>query len=117
MAESDDAFRALKPRRILPYETGEDGRVVVLRPKILGARWRWLLRLVRKPDYRVKLDERGSFVWLQCDGARTIAAIAAATERQFQDPPEDSGRRTALFLGELVRGGFLALDPGSGHGD
>lgn len=111
MSESDAAFRTLIPRRLLTHEEAENGRVVVLRPKLLGSRWQWLLRLLPKPNYRVKLDERGSFVWLQCDGSRTIGEIAVATERQFQDPPEDSGRRTALFLGELVRGGFLAIGP------
>ena len=111
MSEPDDAFRTLIPRRLLPHEDGEDGRVVVLRPKILSSRWQWLLRLLPRPNYRVKLDERGSFVWLQCDGSRTIGDIAAATEKQFQDPPEDSGRRSALFLGELIRGGFLSIGP------
>lgn len=101
----------LRPRRLLGFEEGPEGRVVVLRPKVLSPRWRWLLRLLRKPVYRVKLDARGSFVWLQCDGAVSIGAIARRTQAQFGDPESDSDRRTALFIQELARGGFLVLDP------
>lgn len=111
MAEPDDAFWTLRPRRILVHEVGESGRIVVLRPKLLSARWKWLLRLLRKPDFRVKLDDRGGFVWLLCDGQRSVAEVAAATQQHFADPPEDSGGRTAVFLRELARGGFLAFDP------
>ena len=89
---------------------------MVLRPKILSPRWSWLLRLLRKRSYRVRLDGRGSFVWLLCDGSRSIAEVAADTQRQFNDPGGDSEARTATFLRELARGGFLAFDPPDGHG-
>ncbi len=97
----------LRPRRALPFETGADGRVTVVRAKVLRPRWRWLLRFLARPDFRVRLDERGSFVWGLCDGTRTVAEIAAAVQARFQDPPEDSGQRTGLFLHQLLRGGFL----------
>lgn len=108
----------LRPRRLLAFEEGPEGRVVVVRPKVLSPRWQWLLRLMRKPAYRVKLDARGSFVWRQCDGALSVGAIAQRTQVQFKDPASDSERRTALFIQELARGGFLALDPPAGpaHG-
>jgi hypothetical protein len=95
------------PRRTVPFETGEEGRVVLLRPKILSPRWAWLLRMFGKPNYRVKLDQRGSCVWLLCDGARSSAEIAAAVQTRFSDPPQDSATRTLAFLRELQRGGFL----------
>ena len=95
----------------MDHEAGLDGRIVVIRPKILSPRWSWLLRMAKKRNYRVKLDDRGSFVWLLCDGSRSIAEVAAETQRRFADPAEDSGERTSAFLRELARGGFLALDP------
>jgi len=99
----------MRPRRALPFETTEAGRITVLRPKILGPRWVWLLRFLARPNYRVKLDERGSFVWLLCDGARSLREIAAAAQARFADP--DSVQRAATFVLELARGGFLVLDP------
>lgn len=104
-------FLTLIPGHALLFETDESGRVVVLRPKILSPRWTWLLRLFKKPHFRVKLDDRGSFVWLLCDGTRSIDGVAAATQERFDDPLVDSGTRTATFIRELVRGGFLTLDP------
>lgn len=106
----------LRPRRLLAFEEGPEGRVVVLRPKVLGPRWRWLLRLLRKPNYRVKLDERGSFVWRQCEGTLSVSVIAERTRAQFGDPAADSDRRTAAFIQELARGGFIQLKP-AGHDD
>ena len=106
----------LRPRRLLDFEEGPEGRAVVLRPKVLSPRWRWLLRLLRRPAYRVRLDDRGTFVWMLCEGGLDVSSIAQRTQERFGDPPEDSGRRTAAFLQELARGGFLALDPPRGGG-
>jgi hypothetical protein len=111
-------FMALVPRQAVPFEKDLNGLAVLIRPKILSPRWTWLLRLFKKPNFRVKLDERGSFLWLHCNGTRSIGEIAAATQEHFGDPPQDSGLRTATFIQELARGGFLALaSPAEGSHD
>lgn len=114
-----EALLPLRPSRRVPYEISAEGLVTVLRPKILGPRWGWLLRLLARPAYRVKLDARGSFVWLQCEAGRDVQTIAAAARDHFGDPPEDAHQRAAAFLLELARGGFLALEPPpeTAHGD
>ncbi len=102
----DDIYLALIPVQVLASEAGEDGKVVLIRPKILSARWSWFLKLMGKPAYRVKLDVRGSAVWAACDGARNVAQVAAVVDGAF--PGEaDAVLRTALFLRELQRGGFI----------
>ena len=106
-----EALLSSRPRRLLAFETAEDGRVTLLRPKILSPRWSWLLRFLARPAYRVRLDERGSFVWLLCEDARTVQAIAEETRLKFGDPAEDSAARAAAFIRELVLGGFLSLEP------
>jgi hypothetical protein len=40
-----------------------------------------------------------------------VREIAAEVQVHFGDPPADSEQRAAAFVLELVRGGFLALDP------
>ncbi len=104
----DEAFLAAVPVQALASEPGEEGKVVLLRPKILSKRWVWLLRMMKKPLYRVKLDARGTAVWQACDGVRTVAQVAEGVGRAF--PKEaDTTTRTALFLQELARGGFVNL--------
>ena len=104
----DDAFLALVPVQALASEPGENGTVVLIRPKVLSPRWGWLVRLMARPNYRVKLDARGTAVWRACDGTRTIGQVAEAVATAF--PGEaDTTLRTALFLRELALGRFVTL--------
>ena len=104
----DEAFLTLVPVQALSAEPGGGGTVVLIRPKILSPRWGWLVRLMAKPNYRVKLDARGTAVWEACDGSRTVRQVAEAVAAAF--PGEaDTTLRTALFLRELALGRFLRL--------
>ncbi|HEY3270643.1 MAG TPA: PqqD family protein [Geothrix sp.] len=106
----DESFLALVPVQVLAAESGENGNLVLIRPKILSPRWGWVLKLMRKPVFRVKLDARGTAVWQACDGARTVAQVAQAIGAAFPGEP-DTTLRTALFIRELARGGFVRLNP------
>lgn len=107
----DESFLALVPTQALASEPGEGGNLILLRPKILSPRWAWLLRMMKKPTFRVKLDARGTAVWLACDGVRTVSQVNEAIVKAFPGEP-DTARRTALFLRELARGGFVRLEGG-----
>jgi hypothetical protein len=102
----DDTFLGLVPVQSLASEPGESGNLILLRPKILSKRWAWVLRMMRKPIYRVKLDARGTAVWEACDGIRTVAQVAEAISAAFPDEP-DAILRTSMFIRELARGGFV----------
>src|SRR5512133_799869 len=102
----DESFLALVPVQALASEPGEGGTVVLIRPKILSPRWAWLVRLMKRPNFRVKLDARGTAVWQACDGTRTVAQVMEAMAQAHPGEP-DAGFRAALFLRELARGGFV----------
>ena len=104
----DEAFLAAMPVQALSAEPGEGGNLVLIRPKLLSPRWSWLVRLMKRPNFRVKLDARGTAVWQACDGARTVAQVMEAMARAHPGEP-DAGLRAALFLRELARGGFVHL--------
>ncbi|WP_026853387.1 PqqD family peptide modification chaperone [Geothrix fermentans] len=104
----DDTFLGLVPAQAVEAEPGEGDTVVLIRPKILSPRWAWLLKLMKRPHFRVKLDARGTALWRACDSARTVAQVMEAMARAH--PGEaDAGFRAALFLRELARGGFVRL--------
>jgi hypothetical protein len=105
----DEAFLALVPVQVLLSESGEGGNLILLRPKILSPRWSWLLKMIRNPVFRVKLDARGTAVWQACDSGRTVTEVIAKVSSAFPQEP-DTTIRTALFLRELARGGFIALN-------
>lgn len=104
----DQSFLALVPVRALTSESGEGGNLILIRPKLLSPRWAWLLRMMKRPTFRVKLDARGTAVWQACDGTRTMAQVAQAVAETFPGEP-DTTLRTALFIRELARGGFVRL--------
>lgn len=104
----DETFLAAVPLQAVASEPGEGGTVILLRPKILSKRWAWLLRLMKKPIYRVKLDARGTAVWQACDGTRNAADVAQVVAEAFPEEA-DTRQRTALFIQELARGKFISL--------
>jgi hypothetical protein len=104
----DEAFLAAVPVQALLSEPGEQGSLILLRPKILSPRWSWLLRMMKRPTFRVKLDARGTAVWQACDGTRTVGQVAEEVTKRFPGEP-DAVLRTAHFLRELARGGFISL--------
>ena len=108
MAFPDEAFFALVPVQALTWEPGAEDTVVLLRPKILSSRWTWLVLLMDRPQYRVRLDARGTAIWRACDGAATVAQIVETVAKAF--PEASDPVRTALFIRELARGGFIRLE-------
>lgn len=66
-------------------------------------------RLSRSPNFHVRLDELGSFVWLQMDGELSLARIAAAAREHFGERVEPAPERVALFARKLERDGFVRL--------
>lgn len=102
----DEAFLTRVPIQAVAAEGGESDTVILIRPKVLSPRWIWLLSLLRRPNYRVRLDERGAALWRACDGQRTVAQVMAAMA-QAHPNESDAGFRAALFLRELMQGGFI----------
>src|SRR5512147_1844477 len=72
----------LKPIRNVSWDGDAGGRVHLLAPRFGTSLLSWLGVLLRRPTFRVRLDDFGSFVWLRCDGATTVQQIAEALQRQ-----------------------------------
>ena len=99
----------LRPARCFGSET-RDGRTVVLVPKFRG---RWLRRfrhLLAAPDFRVRLDDEGTFVWEQCDGRSTVLEIADRLHGRLGGDPAQVHERVARFVKRLLRDQLLTLD-------
>jgi hypothetical protein len=92
-------------------ETGERQRVVIERPLPPVRGLRGLVQRVSALTgvRRVRLDERGSFVWRQIDGERTVAEIARELGAEFGAEVEPADERVALLLRSLDRERFVEL--------
>jgi len=100
----------LRPRRNAEWETAEGGRVVLLVPKFRNRRVRsWLVPLLARPDFRVKLDDLGTSFWRLCDGTMPISEIAERIAVEFGAEEEALWDRIARFVVKLEREGLLVL--------
>ncbi len=75
--------------------------MVLLKPK---SRFK-ILRFLWGENFRIHLDEKGSFVWGLLDGTHSVKEIARKLGEKFSlENPLES---TQNFLAALYRGGFL----------
>ena len=110
MAMSSSELMAKVPVQAVAFESLEDGRVVLLRPKFISPRLAWLQRLLSRPVFRVRLDAKGSFIWGAIDGQRTVQQVCAAVREGLGAEAEPVEVRTLAFIHPLVSGHFARLE-------
>ena len=98
------------PKACVGHEVGDDGSVMLLVPRFRAGWMQWLQKRLKKPHIKVQLDEIGSAVWRQIDGARTVAKISETLEREFGERIHPTAERLGFFLGTLRRNRFIELD-------
>ncbi len=105
-------FEDLQPVRQHRWEEREDGRVTVFVPRFTsGFARRWLVPLFARPEYRMHLDETGSFVWLSCDGTVSVREVAARLAARTGTAETDALAGTVRFVRRLVHEESLAFHP------
>ena len=70
---------------------------------------KWVMPHLRSPNFRVKLDSLGSFVWKQCDGHTTVATIAERMQAEFGDSTQGVHDRIRTFLLTLEKSDLIHL--------
>jgi hypothetical protein len=101
----------LTPTQRVPWEAAANGTVVVLVPKFRNElAVRWLVPHLRSPNIRVQLDRLGSFVWKQCDGKTTVAAMADNMKGEFGDSMQAVHDRIRTFLLTLEKSDLITLE-------
>ncbi len=88
----------------------EPSRVDIIVPRFAG---RWLGKLIlprlRRPHYRVSLDEVGSWVWRRCDGETTVKQIGRGLSAEFGEDVEPVYDRLALFFRQMEEHSFIVF--------
>jgi len=95
----------LVPERIAQW-VEEDGRIVLLKPKVKSARVR---KFMVRPNYRVKLDDYGSWVWKNIDDARSVEEIGGILRDKYGESIEPLYERLGDFLSILEENGLIRL--------
>ena len=99
------------PKRSVSYETINNTHVVLIRPKIRKSALKKFEKFLPKPEYKIHLDEIGSFIWLHCDEKNTVGQICELLSAQFGERVEPVPTRVAQFIGQLARNHLIVLKP------
>lgn len=101
---------ALRPRRAVEWEHMADGRSALIVPRFRARLLaRFLLPRLKRPDFRVRLDEIGSFVWDRCDGTATVLDLAASVWKRFGGDRDGIDERVSAFVVGLARDGYVTM--------
>ncbi|MCL4550033.1 MAG: PqqD family protein [Bacteroidetes bacterium] len=92
----------LTPVRMYSYETDLDSRVTVIIPKFKKKFIvKYFVPMMKSPDVKLKLDEYGSFVWLNMDGESTVGTISKRMMEKFGDGFQEVENRISRYITQL----------------
>jgi len=104
------------PVKSAEWETRDNKLITILRPKFSNKIFKkYILPRMKKPCYKIYLDEFGSFVWSQCDGAQTVEEIGGKLQKEFGEDVEPVYDRLGTYIRQLHKARFITLPapPGS----
>ena len=108
------------PVRLTESEEAK-GQLVIIRPKPqrrgITALLHWLQYWMAVP--RIRLDDRGAFVWNHLDGKRTVGEIARLAREEFGavvEPAEERVARLVLMFRREDLVAYPGIDPEAENG-
>ena len=100
----------IKPVRNLGWEIEKTGSVVLLVPKFKNPYFvKYLLPHLRKPHFRVKLDEYGSFIWKMLDSDTSIGEVSQKLKSTYGENFDPKYERIGKFIADLAHNKFIII--------
>jgi hypothetical protein len=108
MHDSEINLLNLIPEKEIQFQESTDGRITLLKPKFNNKFLvKYLIPRMNKPNYKIKLDRFGSFVWKQCNGENTVGQIGELLKEKFQGEIEAVYDRLTVFIQSLSSHKFI----------
>ncbi|MBW2277637.1 MAG: PqqD family protein [Deltaproteobacteria bacterium] len=99
------------PRRSIDHEEGDDGKLVLLRPKFMSGPLAKLLQpRITDKHLKVKLDDLGTATWRAIDGKRNVGQIADLLFEEFGDQIEPRYDRMSRFIDSLAKSKMVTFE-------
>jgi len=106
-------FLDLTPVRTHNHEVREDGRVNILLPRFKNEIARRMLKPSKKSDHiPIKLDDKGSAIWMMLDGQIKVLEICERMKMLFPEkmqPVEETETRVTQFLSLLYQQRYISF--------
>ena len=91
------------------HEIKDDLVVVHFKKEKLGFIEKTFFKKSSQKPYKIDLDEIGSFIWLLCDGNKTVGEITKLAHEHFQDKIEPVKERVELFVNQMNKNKLVSL--------
>ena len=96
------------PRPCVDFETGTDGKIILLKPKFKNAfALKYFSPLAKQKNYQIHLDDIGTAVWKQIDGKKNAGVIAEEIEKEIGEKVKPVFERVGAFLQQLKTAKFI----------
>jgi hypothetical protein len=102
-------WKQLIPERKMNWEINPENELVVIKkPKFKNSLLKkYLSPRLKRADYSVKLDQVGSFVWMNIDGKCSFGEIGEKVKKEFGQSVEPVEDRLGQFINSLRRYNFI----------
>lgn len=106
---SDINLLELIPERNSAWEV-EGETVIILHPKFRNKFLaKTLLPRMKKPNWKIKLDDIGSWIWHHCDGKKSVRELGEELKNSFGDRVDPVYDRLALYFRKLEDSQFISF--------
>jgi hypothetical protein len=110
MQDQNSKFMELVPEHNARWEKNTEGGVILWTPKFTHPFMvKYILPLFRKKEYKINLDQYGSFVWLHVDGKKSVQQIGSAMYAEFGEKIEPVEQRLGIFINIMSNRNLLVL--------
>ncbi len=100
-------FLKLIPEKNIEYEEEENGRIVLILEKTKNPIIKAIINFFNRSQFfRIKLDEKGSFIWRLIDGRKNMAEIIEEFSKEMGDE-ESITERIRVFFIQLEKSKFI----------
>jgi hypothetical protein len=102
-------WTALIPERKIAWEIDTETKFVIIKKtKFKNPVLRkYLLPKLKNPNYSIKLDKIGSYIWQNINGKNTFSDIAENMRKEFGESVEPVDDRLGQFINSLRRYEFI----------
>ena len=91
----------LIPMRVSDWKNNDEGLVTLILPKFKSKIGKIFASRFKNPNYEVKLDAIGAFLWKECDGRNNVHEISIELVKEFGDEIEPVYERIEIFFNML----------------
>jgi hypothetical protein len=103
-------YLELTPKRAYDHEIESSGKVSVLVPKFKNKIMvDLLMRRLKSPFIKAKLDEFGSLTWIEMDGTKKVNEISESLTSKFGEKVQPVDERLTKFLTQLYKYNFITF--------